>query len=548
MKKLIFFVLLVTILSCSSKDKDFETTSEIVCGNNVVEKNEVCDGNLKSCYQLLGFHHFGMAKCNKKCDGWDISACKVESFCGDGIVNSGEICDGTSKKCSEISSDFIYGEAECLPDCSGWDTKTCLKNEICGNGVIENGEKCEKYETKKCSDLYPDVFNQGVAKCSENCDRWLLDDCVPLACKGHNCGKISFQNQDGTYIFSCGTCLENQVCSSNKICIDSCRNKLCGTDVLVDFEGKSHQFNCGQCQDFNFCNDDFVCELACVGMICGDDHGFDCGKCDKENYCFNHHCFEKPKPKTIEIPEGFFFMGCNEFSDKYCREDEKPGHLIFLSKYKIMENEVTVEDFEKCIDSGVCSLEKHDFNINKYNYFCNIGSKKSKKQPANCVSWNGAKKYCKWIGGDLPTEAQWEKSARGGCEFFGDCEKDARIFPWGNMNASCLFAVMKEPDKLPGCGTKGTFEVKSKDLGKSLYGLYDMSGNVWEWCKDWYSSDFYNNSPQENPQGPKTGTKKILKGGSCNFGAETLRISYRYGVDKDKVYSFSGFRCVFKDN
>ena len=151
--------------------------------------------------------------------------------------------------------------------------------------------------------------------------------------------------------------------------------------------------------------------------------------------------------------------------------------------------------------------------------------------PVN-VSWNDAKAYAKWAGVTLPTEAQWEKAARG---------TDGRVYPWGNDwdAAKCNNSVgANHPGK--------TSPVGSFPAGASPYGCLDMAGNVWQWCADWYGADYYTTSPAKNPTGPATGTVRVLRGGSwggsgvvygCRGACRIYYIPYLW------VYLI-GFRCV----
>jgi len=144
------------------------------------------------------------------------------------------------------------------------------------------------------------------------------------------------------------------------------------------------------------------------------------------------------------------------------------------------------------------------------------------------VSWNDAKSYCEWKGGGLPTEAQWEKVARG---------IDGRMYPWGNQKPTCDLANFND------CGGK-TKEVGSLAQGASPYGALDMAGNVDEWVQDWYSEGYYANSPRDDPTGPETGKKRILRGGSWRSSSGTLRGSSRLETYPSYWHGYIGFRCV----
>jgi formylglycine-generating enzyme required for sulfatase activity len=152
-----------------------------------------------------------------------------------------------------------------------------------------------------------------------------------------------------------------------------------------------------------------------------------------------------------------------------------------------------------------------------------------------CVSWNDALEYCKWLSNKkgvnfkLPTEAQWEKVARG---------TNGRKYPWGNTapsgekvnfsdKQSCLNEKFSWADKDVDDGYAYTAPVGSYPVGASPYGLLDMAGNVWEWCSDWYGSDYYKNAPKENPTGPKSGTHRVMRGGSWYVFARSLRCAFR---------------------
>jgi sulfatase modifying factor 1 len=154
--------------------------------------------------------------------------------------------------------------------------------------------------------------------------------------------------------------------------------------------------------------------------------------------------------------------------------------------------------------------------------------------PVIYVTWQMAKTYCEWRGGSLPTEAQWEKAARGGLQ--------GMDYPWGNEQPVCDKGAGNGAN-LRDCTTQDTKPVGS--YSPNGYGLYDMAGNVWEWVADWFQSDYYNSSPTKNPTGPGSGDYKALRGGGWYSDTDHLRVAsryYDYGPDISDY--FIGFRCV----
>jgi formylglycine-generating enzyme required for sulfatase activity len=247
----------------------------------------------------------------------------------------------------------------------------------------------------------------------------------------------------------------------------------------------------------------------------------------------------------VDVPAGEFMMGCNE--GVACPKDESPYHAVTLSTFKIGKYEVTAGEYQNCITAGAC-VDNNTllYLTNTDDPVCNLYATGKKNHPMNCVNWYGAKAYCEWVGARLPTEAEWEKAARG---------TDGRRYPWGNDWASCDYAIMVIINGTPnqyhnGCGTESTWPVGSKKAGMSPYGAYDMAGNVLEWVNDRYISDYYASSPTNNPTGPEdVGAIDyvVLRGGSWADGLEIgdLRVSNRvrsYTIVNYPLYY--GFRCA----
>ncbi len=246
---------------------------------------------------------------------------------------------------------------------------------------------------------------------------------------------------------------------------------------------------------------------------------------------------EQPDADTIydgmvEVPAGEFMMGCNEAVDTECDPSEKPYHAVTLSAYKIDKYEVTAGEYQECVDAGACNNDSEaepQYASSTDDANCPLFMLGKEEFPMQCVTWYGAKAYCEWVGRRLPSEAEWEKAARG---------TDGRKYPWGNDPVSCDYAVINE------CGGSAG-EVGSKEAGRSPYGAYDMAGNVQEHVNDWYNVDYYAYSPQQDPPGPGSGNMHVLRGGGFESSVGSyFRSSYRFASEPDEQHNGFGFRCA----
>ncbi len=233
----------------------------------------------------------------------------------------------------------------------------------------------------------------------------------------------------------------------------------------------------------------------------------------------------KDSAELILIPAGDFLMG-SENADKIARKDQKPQHKVFLDTYYIYKTEVTVAQYRK-----FCEETKRKMPVEP-------PWKWQDNHPILNITWDDAKYYADWAGVTLPTEAQWEKAARG---------TDGRIYPWGNeWDASKLQCSKTEWGDVGKTAPVGSFPA-----GASPYGVLDMAGNVWEWCADWYSPDYYKTTPLNNPTGPETKDLKeinlrVLHGGCWGgFNSDNFRVALRYYIYlPTNKYFYIGFRCV----
>jgi formylglycine-generating enzyme required for sulfatase activity len=224
----------------------------------------------------------------------------------------------------------------------------------------------------------------------------------------------------------------------------------------------------------------------------------------------------------VFVPAGEFPMGATDTAN-VAADYEKPQHSVYLDAFWIDKHEVSNAQYRICVDAGICSAPTT----------CDGGrptfdDPAKADHPVVCVSWDDAQAYAAWVGGRLPTEAEWEKAARG--------SSGAR-YPWGDDPPECARANYED------C-VESTVSADSLLSGASPYGALNMAGNVGEWVADWYDKDYYRDSPAANPQGPESGSQRVARGGSWYHPKIALRCAFRSSFPPSRRVAYLGFRVV----
>jgi cysteine-rich repeat protein len=485
------------------------------CGDGVTEIGEECDdGNLEQTDACL-------------------TGCML-NLCGDGHVKESE--DGTAPagQCDDGNTDSGDG-------CRG----DCLQDEtLCGNGLLDPGEECD--EGGEASDT---IANRCRTTCVlPGCGDGVLDDEYGEVCDGTALGGVTCEGAGypGGGEPTCTGC--------SAVDLDTCCQDLDG-----DGRGEHCTLGLDACED----DPDNWTSGGCAGCLDADQDGYGTS-CDRGEDCDDGltaiagPCQANGCPAGwIHIPAGAFEMGCD--SSDACWEgrfSESPRHTTTLSAFCVERTEVSVAAYRSCLEAGVCpgggvGPRAQDFGSS----FCNWTPAPSglETHPLNCITWTDARQYCQdWLGGDLLTEAEWEKAARG---------TDQRIYPWGDTPLPdcqrCNYDVDGQGTPFVGCSVTDsgpmTWEVGHliSGAGDSPYGLRDMAGNLAEWVRDYYDSSYYTScgcgsgcstDPLNDCSNPSD--SRVIRGGS--FGrwdpadlAVTVRAFSWYWIEGAEI----GFRC-----
>jgi formylglycine-generating enzyme len=224
------------------------------------------------------------------------------------------------------------------------------------------------------------------------------------------------------------------------------------------------------------------------------------------------------EPAMVHIPEGWFRMGC-----ELGRDDEKPVHRVWVDAFELAIFQVTNQEYA-CFLAATRCPEPSCWNDSNFNH---------PKMPVVALSWHEAAAYCEWLNVAtgkhyrLPSEAEWERAARGGVE--------RSLYPWGDI----------PPEQLPDYADRWKSGPEPVGLyPPNAYGLYNLGENVHEWCADWYDPNHYASSPERNPCGPGTGTRRASRGGSWRHHVKVSRTAARSSIPPEFKYTDYGFRIA----
>ena len=231
------------------------------------------------------------------------------------------------------------------------------------------------------------------------------------------------------------------------------------------------------------------------------------------------------------VPAGEFEMGAEGGP---AQPDEAPKHRVFLDAYYIGKYEVTNRQYLTFVKStGHRAPENEDSKFSIWRAGAMLDG--VGELPVINVSWDDAVAYCKWTGGRLPTETEWEKAARG---------TDGRTYPWGNDPVTGNRTNYSIDNVTFWEGPATLAKVNQYEFGRSPYGAFEMAGNVWEWVQDWYEGTYYKNSPSRNPPGPSDGKERVVRGGSWQSNPDTVRSTNRNKHNPSDRRVYVGIRCA----
>ena len=232
----------------------------------------------------------------------------------------------------------------------------------------------------------------------------------------------------------------------------------------------------------------------------------------------------------VKVPVGAFPMGVPQ-GDRDGGRDEYPRHDVFVDTFLIDTFEVTNGRYLEFVKATGHRVPQHSKNPTRNLWEGDAIADSLTDRPVINVDWFDAEAYCTWANKRLPTEAEWEKAAKGTAD---------RRFPWGDIEPTMKHLNFNQR----WIGEKTLMPVGSYEAGKSPFGVYDMAGNVWEWINDWYDAKYYEKSPTKNPKGPETGTKKVIRGAGWQNETPTVRIFTRVNSDPTIRNESTGFRCA----
>ncbi|MBT3813940.1 SUMF1/EgtB/PvdO family nonheme iron enzyme [Candidatus Woesearchaeota archaeon] len=495
---------------------------------------EICDGKDNNCNDEIddGAPLLDYFKDNDG-DGYGNEADGTWEGCGSkpGYVTKGGDCNNENNAIHPFAEEICNGLDD---DCNNLiDLEDGLASIICYVDDDQDGFGLSDYSLETCETECPPFTSKTAGDCydlsdaihpfaeeicttlDDNCNG-LVDDGLEdvQACDVYN------NNMNGLQTIDCNA--ETGVYEPTSECDDpdecapqpQLNLKPCSTDVGVCEEGHE-KYDCEQDDEGNYIE---VLVEECDGVMPGvEDLGLEgCtvedlnGLDDDCNGFVDEIC-------NAYIPAGIFNMGCNPTFNIGCNGDNA-DHAVMLDDYEIGMHEVTNAQYLACIQALACSDSAGGSKVNDPAYA---------NHPVTNVTWQQAKDYCEHAGGNLPTEAQWEKAARG--------EDSWQMFPWG--------------DNLPNCNLVNynmcvgeTTEVDDYEDGVSPFGLFNMSGNVMEWVGDWSSA--YQQGFQENPTGPEDGVQKVVRSSNYSDSEEFVTTYQRNGIGPSMNKAYIGLRCV----
>ena len=262
------------------------------------------------------------------------------------------------------------------------------------------------------------------------------------------------------------------------------------------------------------------------------DSAWRCNSTMGQHWSISLNCFEK-------IDGATFTMGAQSTDpaapsyDALAQPDELPVRQVTVAPFWIQHSETNAALYKQCITAGVCSKD----DVISEGGFSTLADPERQKHPVTGVTWQGATKLCGWLGGRLPTEAEWELAARG---------TEGRLYPWGNKPA-CGYAVDRtgrtDESGKQSCAATGPREGWDQPMA-GLRGIQQLSGNVWEWALDWYGP--YDAAATTDPRGPATGTRRVQRGGGWRSESSAdFRGAGRASAPPDQKLPDMGFRCVW---